>query len=247
MNEDFTDSKHIPVTSQEGTLGHAYSASLLENTTIGLHSMIPTNVSTGLQIRDTLLRRIAHNVDFYVVPCIIAAGLIGNSLSFLVFVFTKLRNLSSSVYLAALSISDSGFLLCVFFSWSNNVGIRIYHTQGWCQTFVYLTYIFGFLSVWYIVAFSCERFIAVKYPFKRSQMCTPKRAKIVVISLAVFSVIAYNFAIWTSDIFLWHNMYICCPMDKYRNLIAKLNNIDTVITLVIPFIAILFFNIWIVY
>ena len=149
MNGTFGDSTQLAViTSVEGVLGHGYNPSIGDNTTSGFHVMSSVNVSTGLHIRDTLLRRIAHNLDFYVVPCIIAAGLIGNTLSFLVFVFTKLRNLSSSVYLAALSISDSGFLLCVFFSWSNNVGIRIYHTQGWCQTFVYLTYIFGFLSVW---------------------------------------------------------------------------------------------------
>ena len=42
------------------------------------------------------------------------------------------------------------------------------------------------------------RFIVVYYPLKRSEICTPKRAKIVVISLAIFAVLAYTFAIWTS-------------------------------------------------
>ena len=36
------------------------------------------------------------------------------------------------------------------------------------------------------------------YPLKRSEICTPRRAKIVVISLAIFAVVAYTFAIWTS-------------------------------------------------
>ena len=201
----------------------------------------------GITITDTPLRKVARYMDYYFVPCIIAAGLIGNTLSFMVFVLTRLRRLSSSVYLAALSISDSGFLICVFFSWSNNVNITVYHKPGWCQAFVYMTYLFGFLSVWYIVAFSCERFIAVKWPFKRSEMCTPRRARIVVISLAVFALITYSFAIWTSEVTLWYGMIFCVPKEKYRDLVEKINNIDSVITLVVPFVTILFFNSWIVY
>ena len=91
---------------------------------------------------------IVTNLDYYLVPVVIGIGLLGNTLSFMVFVFTNLKTLSSSVYLAALSISDSGFLICVFFSWVINHNVRIYHKQGWCQTFVYLTYVFSFLSVW---------------------------------------------------------------------------------------------------
>ena len=163
------------------------------------------------------------------------------------FVLTSLKRLSSSVYLAALSISDSAFLICVFFSWSNNINITVYQKPGWCQAFVYMTYMFGFLSVWYIVAFSCERFIAVKWPLKRSELCTPKKARIVVISLAIFALIAYSFAIWTSEVTLWFGVQFCVPKEKYRDLVEKVNNIDTVMTLVIPFITILFFNSWIVY
>lgn len=202
---------------------------------------------TGFVIADTALRRASRYMDFYFVPCVIAVGLIGNTLSFLVFVLTNLKRLSSSAYLAALSISDSGFLLCVFFSWSNNINITIYHKPGWCQMFVYMTYVFGFLSVWYIVAFSCERFIAVKWPFKRSEMCTPRKARIVVVSLAGFALVAYSFALWTSEVTSWYGMVICLPKEKYRNLVGKLNNIDSIITLIVPFIAILFCNSWIVY
>ena len=113
--------------------------------------------------------------------------------------------------------------------------------------FVYMTYVFGFLSVWYIVAFSCERFIAVKWPFKRSEMCTPRKARTVVVSLAAFALVAYSFALWTSEVTSWYGMVICLPKEKYRNLVGKLNNIDSIITLIVPFIAILFCNSWIVY
>ncbi len=94
------------------------------------------------------MEMVVTTLDYYLVPAVIGAGLVGNTVSFLVFVFTNLRTLSSSVYLAALAISDSGFLICVFFSWLINVNVNIYQEPGWCQTFVYLTYVFSFLSVW---------------------------------------------------------------------------------------------------
>ena len=172
-------------------------------------------------IIDTNLRKLARYLDYYFVPCVIVTGLVGNTLSFAVFTFTNLKKLSSSVYLAALFISDSGFLICVFFSWSNNINIKIYHEPGWCQTFVYMTYVFSFLSVWYIVVFSCERFIAVKWPFRRSKICAPKKAKIVVVALAVIAVPAYSFAVWTSDVSHVYSTLACTPQDKYKKLLKK--------------------------
>ena len=37
---------------------------------------------TGFVIADTALRRASRYMDFYLVPCVIAVGLIGNTLSF---------------------------------------------------------------------------------------------------------------------------------------------------------------------
>ena len=54
-----------------------------------------------------------------------------------------------------------------------------------------------FLVTHVSVTFHC-RFIVIYYPLRRGDICTPRRAKLVVISLAVFSMVAYTFAIWTS-------------------------------------------------
>ena len=34
---------------------------------------------------------------------------------------------------------------------------------GWCQLLTYLRYVWRFLSVWYVVSFTIERYIAGKY------------------------------------------------------------------------------------
>ena len=57
--------------------------------------------------------RFLFHVNLYFTPVIIIVGLLGNITSFFVFVTTSLRHLSSSVYLAALALADSGFLFQV--------------------------------------------------------------------------------------------------------------------------------------
>ncbi len=192
-------------------------------------------------------RNIINQIESYWIPTIVIFGILGNMTSFLVFVFSDLRRMSWSVYLAALAASDSGFLVCLFVSWSNDIGIHLYHTNGWCQVFVYLTYVWSFLSVWYIVAFSIERYIVVCFPLRRPEVCSPKRAKIVVVSLAVFALGLYTFTIWTSGIQSQHGYAAFCSQTSNSKLVTIMTNIDTVITLLIPFLAILILNCLIIY
>ena len=87
-------------------------------------------------------------------------------------------------------------------SWFDRLCIvrQVYHRPGWCQLFVYTTYVACFLSVWYVVCFTVERYLMIRFPLKRQELCRPGRAKAVVASLAVVALILYNFAIWTSGV-----------------------------------------------
>lgn len=186
-------------------------------------------------------------MDMVFVPCVCLIGIAGNVLSFIVFTVSHLRRLSSSVYLAALAASDTGFLSCVLVSWASNINVMLWHRQGWCQIFVYLTYVSSFLSVTYVLGFTVERYIAVCMPFQRQNMCTTKRAKVVVCALGLFATLAYTFALWTSTVFDVRGTPFCMPMPKYYQLVTILNTVDTVITLVVPSVLIVLFNIRIIY
>ncbi|KAL3207513.1 hypothetical protein MRX96_039590 [Rhipicephalus microplus] len=48
-------------------------------------------------------------------PAVIYLGLVGNVLSLLTFLCTKLRSRTSSLYIGALAVSDSGFLIILSF------------------------------------------------------------------------------------------------------------------------------------
>ena len=183
-------------------------------------------------------------LDLYLVPIISMVGLTGNLLSLIVFVCTYMRRLSSSIYLAALAVADTFFLLCLFLSWATE---GLYETEGWCQTFIYVTHISTFLSVWYVVAFTCERYIVVYYPLRRQHLCTTTRAKITVCSLAAFAAVLYSFAIWTSGITYTFGNPLCGPLPEYAGTVDILNNIDTIITFILPFLAIVAMNVRIAY
>ena len=71
------------------------------------------------------LLRVVNILDLYLLPLISVVGCIGNVLSFVVFTTTYLRRLSSSVYLAALAVADTIFLLVLFCSSLTAVGIQV--------------------------------------------------------------------------------------------------------------------------
>lgn len=199
---------------------------------------------SDMEETQSFFRTAIHYIDLYVIPLVALVGVVGNVLSFTVFICTFMRRLSSSIYLAALACADLGFLICVLVSWASHTGLNLYVQDGWCQTFMYLTYVSSFLSVWYVVSFTTERYIAVHFPLRRQGLCTTKRAKIIVSSLALFSLILYSFGIWTSGVLRIPPLPVMCgPLPQYYRLVNIAYNLDTVITLLLPFIAIFVMNV----
>lgn len=183
--------------------------------------------------------QIIKRVNIYFIPTIVIIGLFGNLLSFLVFACTHLQRLSSSVYLAALAISDEAFLLMLLIGWLETFDIKLFNINGWCQAIPYLTYVFSFLSVWYVVAFTVERYIAVCYPLKRPDLCTVSRAKVVVVALGILALLFYMVSLFTNGIVGGR----CEPLQQYANIVLGFTYIDSLITLIIPSLAIIFMNV----
>lgn len=77
---------------------------------------------------------------------------------------------------------------------------QVYNQNGWCQFFVYMMYVVSFLSVWFVTAFTIERYLIIRFPLRRHKICRPNRAKIVVFSITGLSLALYSFAIWTSEV-----------------------------------------------
>nr|AAP45004.1 peptide receptor GPCR [Drosophila melanogaster] len=187
---------------------------------------------------------IGHFVHQYYIPVLCCTGSIGNILSVFVFFRTKLRKLSSSFYLAALAVSDTCFLAGLFAQWLNFLNVDIYNQNYFCQFFTFFSYLASFCSVWFVVAFTVERFIAVIYPLKRQTMCTVRRAKIVLFCLTLVGCLhCLPYIVIAKPVFMPKlNTTICDLNSEYKEQLALFNYWDTIVVYAVPFTTIAVLN-----
>lgn len=123
-----------------------------------IHNMNVTENDTRPVDLDTF-ETFTKGLYTYGIPLICMFGIFGNMLSFRVFVFTSFGKHNSSSYIAALSLSDTGFLASLLLSWlgGGRLGVVYGHSPVWCHMMIYVTYICSFLSVWYVVLIMIDR------------------------------------------------------------------------------------------
>lgn len=201
---------------------------------------------------NTLIGQIKAFNSYYI-PLLVFAGLTGNTLSILVFRSTKLKNIPASYYLGALALVDCGVLLIDLFNLTG--GYELITLNGWCQFLFYANNVFCFLSVWFVVSFTMERFVAVRYPLHRLRWCTVERCR-TTIAFFVFFAVFWNIyvLVTTQPVTLALGstdsngtetstpLILCTTTENYMNTVFVFNYIDSVLTLLIPFCLIIVLN-----
>ncbi|XP_060605148.1 FMRFamide peptide receptor frpr-18-like [Ruditapes philippinarum] len=179
-----------------------------------------------------------HNVitvyiEKYVIPIICLLGLIGNTLSSIVFLRKPIRNSSCSIFLCARGFSDNGFLSTLLIIWiSRTFQLRLGEVQNSCQIIIFLTYVCGCTSVWLVVFVTVENYIRICRPFIVNRVCTTKIAKVVVGILWFVTLCIYNFPFWTMS------PDTCVLYGRFHNTVQVFVYADTFLTLVVPIICI---------
>ncbi|XP_068619989.1 RYamide receptor [Battus philenor] len=205
-------------------------------------SDLNNTLKTDQNLFDRVTEQVASALNIYYIPVLIALGAIGNLLSVFVFYRSKLRFQSTSQYLSALAVSDTVFLLQLLPPWLNVVHFSgLFHQRGFCQFFVYISYVSCTLSAWIVVAFTIERFVAVLYPLQRNFVCTVRRARYVIAGIVLGSLLlnipVLRFAIPTSN---------DCNIDyEYLVHAARFNLVDTAVSFTVPLAVIIVLNTWI--
>lgn len=216
-------------------------------------SITSTNVSAVANLEVSIVNSVnqslfdfitekAGAVNFYYTPFLVTLGTIGNLVSVYVFYNSKLRLQSTSQYLSALALSDTVFLLQLLVPWLNAVQwTGLFHKEGFCQIFIYVSYVSCCLSAWLVVAFTVERFVAVIYPLQRNAVCTVNRARHIILSLVVAALLwnipVLRFAIPTKN---------DCNIDyEYLDYAARFNLVDTAVAFTAPLVLIIILNTWI--
>lgn len=174
------------------------------------------------------------SVEKYAVPIICFLGVSGNTLAFLVFAEKSMRSKSCSLFLAARSLSDNGFLITIFVMWLSSVlDLKLSQIAGICQVIVFLTYVFGCLSVWLVVFVTIENYIRICKPFMVNSLCKSSTARCAVILLLLIVLSCYNFPLWTMD-------EECTPNDESYNLLKIMVYVDSLLTFLAPTVIMLY-------
>jgi len=152
----------------------------------------------------------------------VASGLVGNTLSVLVFSSSEMRQMSSNVYLLALAVSDSLYLVSVLLGrlltaarcWYVSYAPLdlVNHSQFFCVFQQYISDLFADYSTCLILAFTVERGYAVFYPVEFKQKCTVTRARVVCASM--FAVIATCIAPYHAIMIGLYTDYNYCAIVK---------------------------------
>lgn len=178
----------------------------------------------------------------YYMPFIIIVGLTGNIISVIVFMSPKLKRIPSSHCLTAMALVDCGVLLLNSFNLLG--GISLLKFEGLCQTIQYISNILYFLSVWFVVSFTAERFVVVYFPLHRLRWCTVKRCRVIIVGTVIASCLwnVYVVAITRPVKMEGTNETSCTSPGEYWDVMLILNCIDTGVTFVLPFFLIVLLN-----
>ncbi|XP_064487636.1 uncharacterized protein LOC135399828 [Ornithodoros turicata] len=202
----------------------------------------PSDEGAPNQDSEIALAILRHLHTFFI-PLLIVLGLIGNGLSFVTFLFTRLRVRASSFYLGTLALSDFGYLFIMAFVWLDKQGIRVLNQRGMCQIILFLSSTFSFWSVWLTVTFTAERCLAVQCPLWRLQLSTRNRARITIVATSVASLLLNSYLLVLTDVVVLDNgKSECEPRPEFEHILHYTNIMDTVITLVVPFVLIVIMN-----
>ncbi len=130
-------------------------------------------------------------------PMILLVGIPGNILSFLILKSRRFRGKSYSHYLCTLAVFDSLVLIGKYVRrldqlliYTAHVGIFASYGDAACKIYTFVEHVCYLMSSWLVLCMTLERFIAVKYPFKKETFCKPRNA--VTVILVVFAIMSYS-------------------------------------------------------
>ncbi|XP_052783042.1 FMRFamide receptor-like [Mya arenaria] len=171
-------------------------------------------------------------LERYFVPFIAVIGVLGNLLALTVFLRKSMRNNSSSFFLAVRCLSDAGFLLVLMVIWVSTV-FELYLSKVLfvCKALIFLTYVFGCLSVWLVIFVTAENYTRICKPFLVHRLCKTLYAKNIFFVILVVIISSYSFPFWA----MTDN---CVPFAAHYEFVTIMVYIDSVLTLFLPIILI---------
>ena len=169
--------------------------STTDNTSLGIMSLtgnLTEDVSNFKnEAEKFLIFKVAFYIKYYWFPIFIPIGLVGNTLSFLVMIKPSNREMSTCIYMAAISINDSLLLCLASVGWLISGPRLIEWNLMMCKTVSWLTAVAWQNSRYQVLTMTIDKYVAIKWPHRAVSYSTPKRTKIILTGILICALI-YN-------------------------------------------------------
>ena len=165
-------------------------------------------------------------------------GLIGNTLSFLVMIRPNNRQVSTCIYMAAISINDNLMLLFVLHDWLvSAMNIHKWH-EFECKIHVY-NVVFSLQNATYqVLGMTVDKYVAIKWPHRAATYSSPRRAKIIILTIFIL-VLIYNMP----HFFITTLIEGSCYGYSVKSIFTKVYSwFNIVLYAIIPFIFLIHMN-----
>ena len=144
-----------------------------------------------LKAETLITLKIAKLINRYWFPILVPIGLVGNTLSFLVMIKPNNRQLSTCIYMAAISMNDNVMMLLALRNWLATE-LKVYKRHPIeCKVASFLVLLLLQNSTFQILVMTIDKYIAIKWPHMAATNSTARRAKIIVVAVFCCAVI-YN-------------------------------------------------------
>jgi hypothetical protein len=142
----------------------------LTTLTVPIQSMVPDYNLLGNRI-GTIIYSIIYGLGFF-----------GNTLALITFSSQRMRQISSSIFLLILSISDSiALITSLWFFLGDAFSIQLQNYSALaCRFRTFFAYVFMDLSSWCIAGLAFDRFLRTEIPLRAKIICSPRNALITV-------------------------------------------------------------------
>ncbi|CAF0906469.1 unnamed protein product [Adineta steineri] len=126
---------------------------------------------------------LANRIGTLIYSIIYLLGFVGNTLALITFSSRRMCQISSSIFLLALSISDSLALvtsLWHFLADAFQIYLQNYSALA-CRCRMFFAYVFMDLSSWCIAGLAFDRYLRTRLPLGSKTLCTPRNASITIL------------------------------------------------------------------
>ncbi|CAF3190658.1 unnamed protein product [Rotaria socialis] len=109
-------------------------------------------------------------------------GFVGNAFAFITFSNSRMRLISSSIFLLILSISDTiALITSLWFFLGDAFSIQLQNYSALaCRFRTFFAYVFMDLSSWCLAGLALDRFLRTEIPLRARIICTPRNAMIMI-------------------------------------------------------------------